>query len=158
MKQNQWLFLLVLFLFCLSACDKKKVFEGVHDFDSGVWNMDSIPSFVFKIEDRNTPKRILLNIRNSIEFRYQNLYLTYYLTDSTNKELKSELVNVQLFDAITGQPFGKGNSIFQHEVEVLPAYSFPYSGKFKIKIAQYMREADLKYVPSIGLRVEELGN
>lgn len=156
MKRIQWLCLLVLAI-ALSACDRQKIYEDVHDFDAAVWNMDTIPEFEFKIED-NSPKRILLNVRNSIDFRSQNLYLTYYLLSEEGIEIKSELVNIQLFDPISGKPLGKGNSIFQHEVEILPAYTFPKTGMYKIKIAQYMREADLQEIPSVGIRVEEVSN
>ncbi|PIQ49814.1 MAG: gliding motility lipoprotein GldH [Cytophagales bacterium CG12_big_fil_rev_8_21_14_0_65_40_12] len=146
---------LLLAFALINSCDRNRVYEEVYDFEEGIWNMDTIPAFNFEISD-NAPKRVLINVRNSIEFRSQNLYLTYYLMDEKGNELKSELVNVQLFDAKTGKPFGKGNSIFQHEVEILPNYSFPSIGKYQIKIAQYMREANLENVPSVGVRLENV--
>ncbi|MGW8122677.1 gliding motility lipoprotein GldH [Roseivirga echinicomitans] len=156
MKKIQWLYLLVL-VSVLNACDRHKIYEEVYDFEAAIWNMDTIPEFEFKIED-SQPKRILLNVRNSIDFKSQNLYLTYYLLNEQGTEIKSELINIQLFDPITGKPSGKGNSIFQHEVEILPAYTFPKTGTYKIKVAQYMREANLEEVPSVGVRVEEISN
>ncbi|WP_323755294.1 gliding motility lipoprotein GldH [Roseivirga sp.] len=156
MKRVQWLSLLALVI-TLSACDPHKIYEDVYDFEAAVWNMDTIPEFEFNIED-SQPKRILLNVRNTIDFKSQNLYLTYYLLNKEGAEIKSELINIQLFDPITGKPSGKGNSIFQHEVEILPSYTFPKTGVFKIRVAQYMREADLQEIPSVGIRVEETSN
>lgn len=153
MKSLSKVCLLFFVLTLVYSCDSKRAFEEVYDFEKGIWNMDSIPSFTFEIKD-TSPKRLLINVRNSIEFKTQNLYLTYYLIDPQGKEIKSELINIPLFDATTGKPFGKGQSIFQHEVEILPSYTFPSAGKYKINIAQYMREADLEYVPSVGVRVE----
>jgi gliding motility-associated lipoprotein GldH len=155
MKSVLKICLLLLAVTLINSCDRNRVYEEVYDFEEGIWNMDTIPAFNFEITD-NAPKRVLINVRNSIEFRSQNLYLTYYLTDKNGNELKSELVNVQLFDAKTGKPFGKGNSIFQHEVEILPSYNFPGVGKYRIKIAQYMREANLENVPSVGVRLEQI--
>lgn len=155
MKSALKICLLLLAFTLINSCDRNRVYEEVYDFEEGIWNMDTIPAFNFEITDK-APKRVLINVRNSIEFRSQNLYLTYYLTDEKGNELKSELVNVQLFDAKTGKPLGKGNSIFQHEVEILPSYSFPSIGKYQIKIAQYMREANLENVPSVGVRLEKM--
>ncbi|MFT6969611.1 MAG: gliding motility-associated lipoprotein GldH [Roseivirga sp.] len=146
---------IALCLLTLNSCDSNRVYEDVYDFEEGIWNMDTIPAFSFEINDA-APKRILLNVRNSIEFKTQNLYLTYYLIDETGTEIKSELVNVLLFDPITGKPLGKGQSIFQHEVEILTDYNFPKVGVFKIRVAQYMRETDLAFVPSVGIRVEDI--
>jgi gliding motility-associated lipoprotein GldH len=155
MKSVLKICLLLLAFALINSCDRNRVYEEVYDFEEGIWNMDTIPAFNFEITD-NAPKRVLINVRNSIEFRSQNLYLTYYLMDEKGNELKSELVNIQLFDAKTGKPFGKGNSIFQHEIEILPNYVFPNTGKFQIKIAQYMREANLENVPSVGVRLEQI--
>jgi gliding motility-associated lipoprotein GldH len=147
--------LLILAFALINSCDRNRVYEEVYDFEEGIWNMDTIPAFNFEITD-NAPKRVLINVRNSIEFRTQNLYLTYYLMDNKGNQLKSELVNVQLFDAKTGKPLGKGNSIFQHEVDILSNYNFPSVGKYQIKIVQYMREANLENVPSVGVRLEQI--
>ena len=146
---------IALCLFTLNSCDSNRVYEDVYDFEEGIWNMDTIPAFSFEIDDA-APKRVLLNVRNSIEFKTQNLYLTYYLIDETGKEIKSQLVNVLLFDPITGKPLGKGQSIFQHKVEILTDYKLSKLGTYQIKIAQYMREADLAFVPSVGIRVEDI--
>ena len=154
MKNKHWLLGVLLALF-LSACDSNRVFEDVYNFDEEGWSMDTIPSFQFEIED-NRPKRVLLNVRNSIEFKTRNLYITYYLIDPKGNEIKSELIDIQLFDAITGKPFGEGNSIFQHEVELLPSHQFNPTGVYTIKVAQYMREANLQNIPSVGVRIEEL--
>jgi gliding motility-associated lipoprotein GldH len=155
MKSVLKIYFVLLAFALIHSCDRNRVYEEVYDFEEGIWNMDTIPAFNFEITDK-APKRVLINVRNSIEFRTQNLYLTYYLTDEKGNQLKSELVNVQLFDAKTGKPLGKGNSIFQHEVEILPNYSFPSVGKYQIKIAQYMREANLENVPSVGVRLENI--
>ena len=156
MKKTQC-FLGLLIVLMLIACDSKKVFEDVYDFSEVGWNMDTIPSFTFEIEN-SQPKRVLLNVINSIEFKDQNLYVIYYLIGPNGDEVKSELINIQLFDAITGKPFGEGNSVFQHSVELLPQYKFDQTGEYTIKVAHYMREAYLKNVPSIGIRVERLVN
>lgn len=147
--------LATLLLLTLAACDTNRVYQQAYDFDENGWHMDTIPSFTFEIEDTR-PKNLNLHLRNSLAYPFQNVYLTYYLQDSTGKELATELVNIELFDPKTGKPQGEGSSIYQHEVELLHGYQFPYTGSFTFRVAQYMRESALKEILSVGLRVEEI--
>ncbi len=151
---NRYFCFIVLMLILLS-CDSSRLFETNYTFENKLWNIDTIPEFRFKIEDTQ-PKNVFINIRNSISYPYQNLYLSYTLTDDQGTELAQELVNLQLFDEKTGKPFGKGNSIYAHQTEILNNFTFPGTGDFQIKIAHYMREVDLSEILSVGLRVEEI--
>ena len=136
------------------GCDSGRVYESDYDFEEQSWNMDSIASFQFVIDD-TAPKDIVLKIRNSLDFPFRNCYMTYMLEDSVGNMLKTELVNLELFDETTGKPFGKGNSVFQHAETILSGYNFPQPGTYNLRIAQYMRKTDLIGTYSIGVRVEE---
>ena len=154
MKILRSLLLLGLLSIGLVACDGNRVYQQAYDFEDSGWHLDTIPAFEFQIEDRQ-PKNLILSLRNSISYPYRNIYLTYYLEDSLGNELASELVNLPLFDEKTGKPFGSGSSIYQHTVGVLNGFSFPGTGRYTFKVAQYMREIELKEVESVGFRVEE---
>ena len=148
------LFFMAFFTALCVACDSKRVYEANYDFEDKSWNMDTIPLFTFEIKN-TAPKNLLIHLRNTIGFPYQNVYITCLLEDSTGHELTSQLINFQLFDEKTGKPFGKGNSIYQHQQPVLEGYTFPYEGKFSVKAIQYMREVNLREMVSVGVRVEE---
>ena len=143
----------LLILGTLAACDSSKVFEENYDFDNRTWHLDTIPSFEFNI-DNTSPKSIFINLRNTISYGYQNIYLTYYLHNESGETLESELINIQVFDEKTGKPFGSGSSVYEHKVPLLTNYQFPGSGSYTIKVAQYMRELDLREIASVGVRVE----
>lgn len=115
--------------------------------------MDDIPVFQFEIEDSN-PKNVILKFRSDLDYPLQNIYITYYLIDSKGEELASELINIPLFDEITGKPLGEGNSVYQYSSTILSDYTFPNAGKHSLKIAQYMRLETLEGVYSVGVRVE----
>jgi len=146
--------LIVLLALMIVSCDSGRVYESDYDFEGQKWHMDTIPSFEFQIEELSG-NDILLKIRNSLDFPFRNCYMTYYLEDSTGNVLASDLVNFQLFDETTGKPFGKGNSVFQHIETILSEYSFPSTGRYNLRIAQYMRKTDLEGTYSIGVRIEE---
>ena len=61
-----------------------------------------------------------------------------------------------LFDQKTGKPQGEGSSIYQHSIPLLQNHTFAQPGSYTLKVAQYMRELELKDVLSVGVRVEEV--
>jgi len=146
--------LFCLFFVLVSSCDSKRVFEDDYNFESKSWHMDNLPGFTFEIESV-TPKDIIFKLRTDLEFPNQNLYITYYILNSKGEEIDSELVNIPLFDEVSGKPLGKGNSIYQYAAVVLENFSFPQTGEYTFKVAQYMRSESLTGVHSVGVRVEE---
>lgn len=145
--------LLFLFVLLFVGCDGERVYESDYDFEDQSWHMDSIPSFEFQI-DEVRGNDVLLKIRNSLDFPFRNCYMTFYLEDSVGNVLSSDLVNFQLFDETTGKPFGKGNSVFQHNETILSNYDFPAPGTYRLRVAQYMRKTSLDGTYSIGVRIE----
>ena len=146
--------LILLLLISFVACDSNRVYEEYHDFNNKTWNLDSNPAFEFSI-DNTDPKDLFVNLRNTISYDYQNLYLSYQLIDENGQELEGDLINISVFDEKTGKPFGSGNSIYEQQHKILENYRFPKNGNYVLKIAQYMREVDLKEVVSVGARVEK---
>ena len=145
----------LFFLFIIAGCNSNNVFEEVYDFESSGWHLDSIPEFTFENSD-NLGKNISIQIRNKIDYEYQNLYLAFELTDSASDVIEEGLINLQLFDEKTGKPNGKGSSIFAHDRIILGNYNFPYQGSFTLKVAQYMREVELKEVLSLGISISKV--
>ena len=147
-----------ILLFCLLllaySCGASRVFEDDQSFDNHSWDMDNMPQFTFEIENTG-PKAIIFKLRTDLDFPNQNLYITYYLLNDQGQEIASKLVNIPLFDEITGKPLGKGNSIYQYTTTILENFSFPATGDYTFKVVQYMRSESLAGVHSVGLRIEE---
>ena len=62
-----------------------------------------------------------------------------------------------LFDPKTGQPYGNGlGDLFDQKVHFLKNYNFPATGKYTIKVLQYMREDQaLSGIASFGIKIEK---
>lgn len=152
----QWILGIGLLL-TLVSCDKTRVFEENHDFDSKNWFIDSIQTYSFSISDVSKPYNVLINLRNSDSYPYYNLFLRYYLSDSLGKESKSQQLELLLMDAKTGKPQGKGlGDIYTHQFDLLKNYTFQKPGSYQIKLKQYMRQDPLPEINSVGIRVEEV--
>ncbi len=148
-------FLLVIATFT-SCLDKARVFEENKDFEAKYWDIDSIPSFTFTVPDSTKLYNIYWNVRNTTNYPYRNLYITYYLEDSLGTPLSSALHDMTLFDPVTGEPYGDGfGGIYEHQFLALPQHKFSNDGSYQIKLKQYMRTDSLPEILSVGVRVEE---
>ena len=153
MKGFRILFLALFFI--VSGCDSRRVFEGKKDFRENYWVFNDPAEFEFQIEDTDKSYDLLFNIRNTAKYKYQNIYLQYYLEDSTGRLLSNDLKNIQLFHKITGVPMGKGlGDILDIEKVFLEKYRFEHPGLYRLRIDQFMRQDSLPDVLSVGLRVE----
>ena len=143
-------------LLALNACDEKRLYEQNTDLAGNQWYIDTIPSFTFRIADASKPYNIYYNVRNAISYPYYNLFVTYYLQDSTGKQLSSRLQELLLADSKTGKPLGDGlGDIFDHQILSLKNYRFPKNGTYTFRVKQYMRQDPLPFVMSVGVRVEK---
>ena len=147
--------ILVVLFFIISSCDSNRVYEGKIDFSDRYWVFNNPAEFEFEIYETDRPHNLLFNIRNTAKYPYQNIYLQYYLEDSTGRLLSKDLKNIQLFNAITGVPYGNGiGDLYDIEKTFLEQFSFEYKGKYKLRIDQFMRQDSLPEIMSVGLRVE----
>lgn len=145
------------FLFIIFGCDSNSVFNGKKDFSEKYWSFNDPAEFEFEIKETAKPYNFFLNVRNTSRYQFQNIYLQYYLEDSTGMLLAKELKNIQLFNSITGVPLGEGiGDIFDIEKIVLEGYSFQNPGKYKLRFDQFMRQDTLPEILSVGLRIEIL--
>ncbi len=151
-KRPFWYFLGIIAL--LWSCENNIVFEAKKDFPKRYWTINESAEFTFTIKDTAARYNFYYDIRNTNQYPYRNLYLQYYLQDSTGLVLKKDLNNVQLFNAVTGVPLGDGlGDIFDLQKEFVSGIAFVRPGKYKLRIDQFMRKDTLRNVVSIGLKV-----
>ncbi len=159
-----YILILIAIGFGFTSCDKltassefERLFEYNYQFKNRVWNMDTIPTYQFEIENPSIPTNVLLNVRNGLDYPFYNIFVKYSLEDSTGKILDSKQLEFDLLDPKSGKPLGKGaTDLYFHQFVCLNNFKFPYKGNFKFKITQYMREQELKGIHSVGVRIESL--
>ncbi len=146
----------LLTLLILASCDESRVYETNIDINNKIWLADSIIRHDFEIKDIKETYNLYVNIRNTVGYPYENIYLTYYLKDTANNELRKDLINFNLFDPKTGKPYGDGlGDLFDHQFMVLKDLSFDRPGPYVFELQQYMRMDSLPEIMSVGLRVEK---
>jgi gliding motility-associated lipoprotein GldH len=143
---------IVLFL---NSCDTSRVYEKNVDLADRQWVLSEKPSFEFDVAGEE-PYTIYCNLRNSVDYPYSRIFITYTLKDGTGAELKKEMINTFLFDEKTGKPLGSSGlgDIYDQQLLLLKDYSFK-PGKYTLQFEQFMRTDTLKGVLAIGARVEK---
>lgn len=139
----------------MTSCDSSRVYEDFNDMDEAFWHLDSVQTFSFEIDDPERSYNVLATFRNASSYPYYNLYFQYTLQDSAGSILQQELKQVDLFDPITGEPFGSGlGDLFDHSFVLQENYVFENAGKYSLSLEQYMRRDTLPFIMSVGSRVE----
>ncbi len=155
MIKNHFILLVVIFSISLISCNKNRIFEKNEKMKNRIWEMEKTVSFEFPIDDIHYSFDFYLNLRNSILYPYQNIYLNYSLMDTLGNIYKTDLVNVRLFDSKTGEPLGSGlGDIFDHQYQLIDNYKFNNPGVYQFKINHYMRPDSLLEIMSVGIRIE----
>lgn len=145
----------VIFVFFLS-CDVERVYEKNTDLNSRYWLVSDKPTFEFEIADSLASYNLYCNVRNSLDYPYARIFITYHLQDSSGKVMEKNLVSQMLFDDKTGQPFGESGlgDLYDHRILLKRSHRFPHRGKYRFSFEQYMRTDTLAGVLAVGLRVE----
>lgn len=141
----------------LFSCDDQRVYERNADFNSRYWKVSDKPEFEFAITDSLAPYNLYCNVRNSLDYPYARIFITWRLQDSTGALLEKGLAGQMLFDEKTGEPFGESGlgDIYDHRIPIRQNHRFPYTGKFTVSFEQFMRTDTLSGVLAVGLRLEE---
>ncbi|MCP4521717.1 MAG: gliding motility lipoprotein GldH [Cytophagales bacterium] len=163
MRQFRILAVLCVFACLLGSCqDETRVFERNEELPNASWKRNYHPTFEFEIQDTSLAYNILFNVRNTLEYKYSNLYINYALEDSEGKAIYENQSQVYLFDA-TGKPTGQKSYIFptaladiyDHTYLCMASVKFQKQGTYKLKLKQYMRNQNpLKEIVAVGVRVE----
>jgi gliding motility-associated lipoprotein GldH len=157
MKTLKYFLFIASFILTLSSCDKTRVYEENKDLPNRQWFIDSIIVFDIDLKENEDPLNICFTVRNTVDYPFCNLYVRYYLEDSLGKQIASHQTEMTLMDPKTGKPYGKGlTDIYSHVFVAENDFKFPYKGKYRIRLKQYMRENPLKELVSIGVRLEKI--
>lgn len=151
----RFLFFFLTAAVLLSGCDSSRVFENYIEFKERTWNIQEPVSFEFEINNTQQQYNLYYEVRNSLDYPWQRIFVQYQLTDSTGAVLSNKLVSNYLFEK-SGEPLGRSGlgDVYDHRFLVLPNYSFTQRGKYKFTIQQENRQDTLAGVLAIGLRVE----
>ena len=149
-----------LFFFALlasvvfQACDSKRFFEENKQIGKNNWNNKENVKFVVYIDDTQSRYSFYINVRNSTDYPYSNIYL-FLKTVFPEGETAKDTIECQLAD-YSGKWTGSGITnlkfnrfLFQKGIR------FPRKGQYTFELEQAMRVRELKGISDIGIRLEK---
>lgn len=151
-------FLCIVFL-CLVSCDSKSVFDEYKSVPN-VWNKNEVLSFNVKVPDSIQPYNLFVNLRNTNDYKYSNLFLIIEMNFPKGKVLRDTLE--YRMAKPTGELLGTGlTSIKENKLWYKESVIFNESGEYKVNIQHAMRTngevkgiANLEGITDIGFRIE----
>ena len=141
----------------LASCDGQRVYENSIEFGDRAWKVIEEPRFEFTIADTTSRYNLYYSVRNSLDYPFARIFVTYHVYDSAGKEITKKLLFNDLFDQKTGAPFGDSGlgDLYDHRFPILHMHSFGYPGRYSLKLDQFTRQDTLKGVIAVGVRVEK---
>ncbi|MDG1477059.1 MAG: gliding motility lipoprotein GldH [Vicingaceae bacterium] len=136
------------------SCDSNKVFEEYIEVKNANWEKENVASFEFEAKDTLTAHNLYINVRNTGEYAYSNIYL-FVTMQGPNGGLLKDTVNCVLADN-RGKWLGNGiGDLWDLRVPYVGGFKFAQSGNYTVTLEQAMRvENGLEGITDIGLRVE----
>lgn len=152
MRKIALLIIWVSLAFAAISCGSDVYYEKIHSINRECWNKQDSVVCEFDIEDSLQFFTIYMNIRNSVSYRYQNLYL-FMDTQNPMGECSRDTLEFVLADAY-GNWKGKGDRLKDYQYFFYPKVRFPYKGHYRFTFYQAMREEDLKGIANFGMTVK----
>ena len=148
MKAGKGYWLLVIGVLCLfSACQPNVVYSHFSPMKSNEWHMDSVVGFDYKIEDASATYNMILYVRHTERYPYQNMWLF------VENDGKTDTIEFYLADD-RGQWLGdRHHGFIEMPVLYEDAKQFADTGAYHLSLRQGMREEVLQGITDVGLEV-----
>lgn len=153
MIRRQQVLLVVGCLAMLWACQHSITFQEQKSIPSEAWHYQDFIEFSATIHDTISLHRLYLDVRNTTDYPYSNLFLFLDIKFPDGRLLR-DTIECTLADRRgqwTGSGFGRyriNRFLFRDDVW------FPEPGDYLFRVHQGMREDTLKGIADIGVRIE----
>lgn len=150
----------------LISCDSQQVFDKYASID-GNWSKGDAVSFKFEAPDTTNEYDLFINVRNTNDYQFNNLFLIVEMRYPNGKVTKDTLE--YRMAAADGTLLGDGFTDIKENKLVYKglnsAFKFSEEGEYEVIIEHAMREngevqgvQELKGVIDVGFRIEHSQN
>lgn len=152
MKRILYLLLIVLSAGAFTSCRHNIVYSEFISIPSGEWYSDMLPQFDYTITDKDADYRMLIYVRHTEQYPYQNMWL--FVKDNKGHR---DTIEFYLADD-RGRWLGdKHHGFIEMPVLFEEQYHFPDTGKYYLAIQHGMRDSALRGVMDIGVEIQRNG-
>ena len=135
------------------SCSQNLVYNEFQNTQNNLWDKQDEYFFNFEINDISIPYSVSLKLRNNDMYPYQNIWIFFEQSQSSEIMLK-DTIEYMLADDF-GKWTGNGITLYQSHISLKEHYFFPDTGKYTISVRHGMRDDKLKGIENIGLFIEK---
>ncbi|MBR6493502.1 MAG: gliding motility lipoprotein GldH [Paludibacteraceae bacterium] len=147
MKRTLNILLCGLIMTLMTACSTDIVYSRFQPIPSQEWHMDSVAHFDYAITDAQADYRMLVYVRHTERYPYQNMWL--FISDS----LRTDTIEFYLADD-RGQWLGEAHhGWIEMPVLIEENWHFPDTGVYHMTIQHGMRDTLLRGVTDVGVEI-----
>ena len=146
---GHWFGVVVLFGVCmLTSCRTDIVYSRFYPIQSGEWHADSVPSFDYTISDAKAGYTMLLYVRHTERYPYQNMWL---FVDNAGRR---DTIEFYLADDRGRWLGNQHHGFIEMPVLMEENIHFPDTGSYRLSVQHAMRDTLLRGVADVGLIVK----
>ena len=147
------LFFSILAFMALQSCDSKRFYEENKRIENSSWNIREKAIFTVTIPDVQNRYSFYINLRNSTDYPYSNIFL-FLKTVFPDGNTARDTLECQLAD-YSGKWLGSGiTNVKFNRFLFQKGIRFPKEGQYIFEVEQAMRVKDLTGISDIGIRLE----
>ena len=151
--RNSCFFSLLLLVCTMFSCKQNTFYHKSDVFPNETWNADSSLVYRFTILDSLQYYNIYVDVRNTVNYPYQNLYL-FFTTQFPDNSQFTDTLNAILCD-VYGHWTGKGSGrIKENRFTLKSKVRFQQKGEYIFSVQHAMREVDLKGITDFGMTLQ----
>ncbi len=145
-----------LFATCIiifASCTGRAVYHQAHSIDDNTWGKAHKLVFEAEVDDTLALHELYLDIRNTTDYEYSNLYLFLDIEFPGGRVVRDtiECILAERDGSWTGKGIGRIRSnrfLFRDDVW------FPEAGTYSFTVTHGMRYDTLREISDVGLRIE----
>lgn len=136
----------------LAACQPQAIYDSYVTMNRESWATDSLAVFDIPVDDTSTVYDIFVNIRNTTNYRFQNLYIFADII-APNGARQRDTLEFFLADD-TGAWLGRGHGALRdHRFLYRQGVRFAAPGNYQFQLQQGMRVNPLQGIANMGIRI-----
>lgn len=152
MHKWQWSFFLLLAV-TFAACDNNRFFEQSDAIANDTWYYNDAKQFEVEITDTIQPYNFYLNVRNTVDYPFANLYF-FIQSEFPDGQIARDTIECQLAD-YQGKWLGDGRGKFRDNQFILRQnIRFQQAGIYHFELKHGMRSDSLNGIADVGIRIE----
>jgi len=149
-KTISFIIILVFMAGVFVSCNSNTFYNQNVEIPTQGWDKNNAAVLSFSIDDSLSNFNFELNIRNTTNYRYSNLYI-FLITEFPNGNVSRDTIECILANK-QGKWLGKGwGDIKENHITLKSGLRFPLTGNYRFSIQQAMRVDTLMGIHDVGL-------